>query len=261
MPAKTKVSKPYSGGKKLKNGVVSTIAEKSPKTNGVHLDPDSILTDAEFLKILNKIKNGNFSLRLPTDQTGIKQSICETINEIIDLNERMVFEFQKVGKSIGKQGKLTNRVVLEGARGSWNSCVDSVNTLISDLVHPTIEIAHVITSVAKGNLSQEMPLSIEGNPLQGEFLRIAKEVNGMVKQLNLFSMEVTRVAREVGTEGKLGGQAKVKGGGVWKDLTDSVNKMASNLTAQVRNIAEVTTAVAKGDLSKKITVNVKGEIQ
>jgi HAMP domain-containing protein/signal transduction histidine kinase/DNA-binding response OmpR family regulator len=223
---------------------------------------DSILTDAEFLKILLKVKNGNFSQRFPTDQNGIKRSICDTLNEIIDLNERMVFEFQKVGKSIGKQGKLTNRVALDGARGSWSSCVDSVNTLISDLVHPTIEIAHVITSVAKGNLSQEMPLSIEGNPLQGEFLRIAKEVNGMVKQLNLFSMEVTRVAREVGTEGKLGGQAKVRGvGGVWKDLTDSVNKMASNLTGQVRNIADVTTAVAKGDLSKKITVDVKGEIQ
>jgi HAMP domain-containing protein/CheY-like chemotaxis protein/signal transduction histidine kinase len=222
---------------------------------------DSILTDTEFLKILLSVKNGNFSQRFPTDQNGIKRSICDTLNEIIDLNERMVFEFQKVGKSIGKQGKLTNRVTLDGARGSWSSCVDSVNTLISDLVHPTIEIAHVITSVAKGNLSQEMPLSIEGNPLQGEFLRIAKEVNGMVKQLNLFSMEVTRVAREVGTEGKLGGQAKVRGvGGVWKDLTDSVNKMASNLTGQVRNIADVTTAVAKGDLSKKITVDVKGEI-
>ncbi|WP_264537422.1 HAMP domain-containing protein [Flavobacterium sp. N1736] len=222
---------------------------------------ESVLTDAEFLKILVKVKNGNFTQRFPTDQSGVKRSICDTLNEIIDLNERMVFEFQKVGKSIGKQGKLTNRVALDGARGSWSSCVDSVNTLISDLVHPTIEIAHVITSVAKGNLSQEMPLSIEGNPLQGEFLRIAKEVNGMVKQLNLFSMEVTRVAREVGTEGKLGGQAKVRGvGGVWKDLTDSVNKMASNLTGQVRNIADVTTAVAKGDLSKKITVDVKGEI-
>ncbi|MBC7695355.1 MAG: HAMP domain-containing protein [Burkholderiales bacterium] len=191
----------------------------------------------------------------------MKRSICEAVNDIIDLNERMVFEFKKVGNTIGKQGKLTNRVVLDGARGSWGTFIESVNMLISDLVHPTIEIAHVITSVAKGNLSQEMPLSIEGNPLQGEFLRIAKEVNGMVKQLNLFSMEVTRVAREVGTEGKLGGQAKVKGvGGVWKDLTDSVNKMAFNLTGQVRNIADVTTAVAKGDLSKKITVDVKGEI-
>jgi HAMP domain-containing protein/signal transduction histidine kinase/CheY-like chemotaxis protein len=229
--------------------------------NGMHNPTGGVITDAELLKILLKVKNGNFSLRLPSDQVGIKKSICDTLNDIIDLNERMVFEFEKVGKSIGKQGKLTNRVVLDGSRGSWSTCIDSVNTLISDLVHPTIEIAHVITSVAKGNLSQEMPLSIEGNPLQGEFLRIAKEVNGMVKQLNLFSMEVTRVAREVGTDGKLGGQAKVKGvGGVWKDLTDSVNKMASNLTGQVRNIADVTTAVAKGDLSKKITVDVKGEI-
>jgi HAMP domain-containing protein/signal transduction histidine kinase/CheY-like chemotaxis protein len=240
--------------------VVAIERETQSRTKKIHSE-ESILTDAEFLKILLKVKNGNFSQRFPTDQNGIKRSICDALNEIIDLNERMVFEFQKVGKSIGKQGKLTNRVALDGARGSWSSCIDSVNTLISDLVHPTIEIAHVITSVAKGNLSQEMPLSIEGNPLQGEFLRIAKEVNAMVKQLNLFSMEVTRVAREVGTEGKLGGQAKVRGvGGVWKDLTDSVNKMASNLTGQVRNIADVTTAVATGDLSKKITVDVKGEI-
>src|SRR6202034_3432682 len=137
---------------------------------------------------------------------------------------------------------------LPNARGDWSTGVDSLNTLISDLVHPTIEIAHVISSVAKGNLSQQMSLDIGGHELQGEFSRIAREVNDMVKQLNLFSMEVTRVAREVGSEGKLGGQAKVKGvGGVWKDLTDSVNQMGSNLTAQVRNIAEVTTAVAKGD--------------
>ncbi|MFD1602211.1 HAMP domain-containing protein [Flavobacterium artemisiae] len=255
------IDKPSKNKALLAMPVVTDTKPTSQKSKK-NQSEDGILTDAEFLKILMKVKNGNFSQRFPTDQDGIKRSICDTLNEIIDLNERMVFEFQKVGKSIGKQGKLTNRVVLDGARGSWSSCIDSVNTLISDLVHPTIEIAHVITSVAKGNLSQEMPLSIEGNPLQGEFLRIAKEVNGMVKQLNLFSMEVTRVAREVGTEGKLGGQAKVRGvGGVWKDLTDSVNKMASNLTGQVRNIADVTTAVAKGDLSKKITVDVKGEIQ
>ena len=146
-------------------------------------------------------------------------------------------------------------------KGSWRTASDSINSLISDLVHPTIEIAHVISSVAKGNLSQEMPLKIGDHLLQGEFAKIAAEVNDMVKQLNLFSMEVTRVAREVGSEGKLGGQAKVKGvAGVWKDLTDSVNQMAGNLTAQVRNIAEVTTAVAKGDLRKKITVDVQGEI-
>jgi len=219
------------------------------------------ITDSELFSTLLKVRNGNFSVRFPADQVGIKGKICDSLNEIIEMNERMVIEFEKVGSSIGKQGKLTQRVEIEGARGSWGSCVDSVNTLISDLVHPTIEIAHVITSVASGNLSQQMPLDIEGHQLQGEFLRIAKEVNGMVKQLNLFSMEVTRVALEVGTAGKLGGQAQVKGvAGVWKDLTDSVNQMASNLTGQVRNIADVTTAVAKGDLSKKITVNVKGEI-
>ncbi|MDB5228186.1 MAG: response regulator, partial [Bacteroidota bacterium] len=249
---KTKSSKVRSIARKPKIGVpikasrIQVEKNGQHKSNGVdHGIGESVMADAEFLKILLKVKNGDFTLRLPSDQSGTKKSIYDTMNEIIDLNERMVFEFQKVGKSIGKQGKLTNRVVLDGARGSWSSCVDSVNTLISDLVHPTIEIAHVITSVAKGNLSQEMPLSIEGNPLQGEFLRIAKEVNGMVKQLNLFSMEVTRVAREVGTEGKLGGQANVPGvAGTWKDLTDSVNQMAGNLTAQVRNIADVAIAVA-----------------
>src|SRR5207342_2963071 len=187
--------------------------------------------------------------------------VCDMLNEIIALNERMISEFTKAGNIIGKQGKLTQRIEIPYSKGSWSSAVDSINTLISDLVHPTIEIAHVISSVAKGNLSQEMPLQIGTHKLQGEFLRIAREVNDMVKQLNLFSMEVTRVALEVGSEGKLGGQAKVKGvAGVWKDLTDSVNQMGSNLTAQVRNIAEVTTAVAKCDLSKKITVDVKGEI-
>jgi HAMP domain-containing protein/signal transduction histidine kinase/CheY-like chemotaxis protein len=211
--------------------------------------------------VLSEVKRGNFSVRMPIDQTGLNGKICDTLNEIIELNEKLMLEFTKAGKTIGKQGKLTERLEVPNARGAWRSGVDSLNTLISDLVHPTIEIAHVISSVAKGNLSQEMPLEIGGQMLQGEFLRIAKEVNDMVKQLNLFSMEVTRVAREVGTEGKLGGQAKVKGvAGTWKDLTDSVNQMASNLTAQVRNIAEVTTAVAKGDLSKKITVDVKGEI-
>jgi len=215
----------------------------------------------QLLKVLMELKNGNFSVRMPIDEVGINGKICDTLNDIISLNERMMFEFTKAGNIIGKQGKLTQRIEVPNAKGSWGTGVDSLNTLISDLVHPTIEIAHVISSVAKGNLSQEMPLEIGGHALKGEFSRIAKEVNDMVKQLNLFSREVTRVAREVGSEGKLGGQAKVKGvAGVWKDLTDSVNQMGSNLTAQVRNIAEVTTAVAKGDLSKKITVDVKGEI-
>ena len=216
----------------------------------------------ELLHVLGEVRNGNFSVRMPIDRVGISGKICDTFNEIISLNETLVQELNVARNTIGKQGKLNHRVELpRSSKGSWNTAVDSINSLISDLVHPTIEIAHVISSVAKGNLSQEMPLQIGDHLLQGEFGRIAREVNDMVKQLNLFSMEVTRVAREVGSEGILGGQAKVKGvAGVWKDLTDSVNQMAGNLTGQVRNIAEVTTAVAKGDLSKKITVDVQGEI-
>ncbi|HXB33852.1 MAG TPA: HAMP domain-containing protein [Puia sp.] len=221
----------------------------------------SLLDDKELLRILLQVRNGNFTVRMPIGEVGVKGRIYDTLNEIISLNEEMMREFTKAGNTIGKQGKLTQRIEVPNAKGSWATGVGSLNSLISDLVHPTIEIAHVISSVAKGNLSQNMPLEIGGHTLQGEFSRIAREVNDMVKQLNLFSMEVTRVAREVGSEGKLGGQAKVKGvAGVWKDLTDSVNLMAGNLTAQVRNIADVTTAIAKGDLSKKITVDVKGEI-
>ncbi len=245
-------------------------AVSSTKTNGNgkqrakrdNFAPLEELDNRQLLKVLAEVKSGNFSVRMPMDKIGVSGKICDTLNEIISLNEALVEELTLARNTIGKQGKLNHRVQLPtSARGSWNTAVFSINTLITDLVHPTVEIAHVISSVAKGNLSQEMPLQIGDHILQGEFARIATEVNDMVKQLNLFSMEVTRVAREVGSEGKLGGQAKVKGvAGVWKDLTDSVNQMAGNLTAQVRNIAEVTTAVAKGDLSKKITVDVQGEI-
>ena len=248
---------------KKSNGKPSATA----KSNGVPAayapaDTDASIDSRELLRVLVEVRNGNFSARLPSDGIYLSGKIYDTINDIITLNELLVKELTEARKTIGKQGKLNHRVELPRlAQGSWNTAVESINSLISDLVHPTIEIAHVISSVAKGNLSQEMPLQIGDHVLQGEFARIATEVNDMVKQLNLFSMEVTRVAREVGSEGKLGGQARVKGvAGVWKDLTDSVNQMAGNLTAQVRNIAEVTTAVAKGDLSKKITVDVQGEI-
>jgi HAMP domain-containing protein/signal transduction histidine kinase/CheY-like chemotaxis protein len=257
------------------NGHHSTVlVKKSSKTKKekpvaavLHpqLDPGlqmtSVLDHRELLKVLTEVKNGNFAARMPFDQVGLSGKICDTLNDIISMNEKMMQEFTRAGHIIGKQGKLNQRIEVPTAKGMWSTGVDSINVLISDLVHPTIQIANVISSVAKGNLSQQMPLEIGGHTLQGEFAQIAKEVNDMVKQLNMFSMEVTRVAREVGSEGKLGGQAKVKGvAGVWKDLTDSVNLMAGNLTGQVRNIAEVTTAVAKGDLSKKITVDVKGEI-
>ncbi len=216
----------------------------------------------QLLRVLDQVRNGDFTVRIPASGIGINGKVCDTLNDIISLNEILFNELKKARNTIGKQGHLNHRVELPRyARGAWNEGVESINNLISDLVHPSIEIASVISSVAKGNLSHEMPLKIGDHVLQGEFGRIAKEVNHMVKQLNLFSMEVTRVAREVGSEGILGVQAKVKGvAGVWKDLTDSVNQMAGNLTSQMRNIAEVTTAVAKGDLSKKITVDVQGEI-
>jgi len=166
-----------------------------------------------------------------------------------------------VSVAVGKEGRLQQRMSVPGATGEWAQKVDSLNTLLDDLVRPTTEVARAIGAVAKGDLGQSMELEVDGRALRGEFLRSAKLVNTMIEQLSVFTSEVTRVAREVGTEGKLGGQAKVKGvSGVWKDLTDSVNQMAGNLTAQVRNIAEVTIAVANGDLSKKITVDVRGEI-
>jgi HAMP domain-containing protein/signal transduction histidine kinase/CheY-like chemotaxis protein len=240
------------------------VLEQMPKKKGkIVSKPSSTSFDnKDLLKVLSEVRNGNFNVRMPIDNLGLEGKICDTLNEIITLNEVLMLELTKARNIIGRQGNLNHRLVLPRfARGDWSDGIDSINELISNLVHPTIEIAHVISSVAKGDLSEEMPLQIGDHKLQGEFLRIAKEVNDMVKQLNLFSMEVTRVALEVGSEGKLGGQARVKGvAGVWKDLTDSVNQMGSNLTAQVRNIAEVTTAVAKGDLSKKITVDVQGEI-
>ena len=175
--------------------------------------------------------------------------------------EKMVRAVTEVSRVVGREGRLAQRASVPDTAGGWATMIDSVNTLIDDLVRPTTEMARVIGAVAKGDLSQTMALEVDGHPLKGQFLRAAATANTMVDQLSSFSSEVTRVAREVGTEGKLGGQAQVKGvAGTWKDLTDSVNSMAGNLTGQVRNIADVTTAVANGDLSKKITVDVKGEI-
>src|SRR5690348_6330212 len=177
------------------------------------------------------------------------------------MNEALTNEFERISKVVGKEGKITQRARVRGATGGWDTKLRAVNELIDDMVQPTAEVSRVIGAVAKGDLSQSMTVEIDGRALRGEFLRIGKVVNTMVEQLASFASEVIRVAREVGTEGKLGGQATVKGvAGTWKGLTDNVNAMATNLTGQVRNIAEVTTAVASGDLSKKITVEVKGEM-
>ncbi|MBS1984968.1 MAG: HAMP domain-containing protein, partial [Bdellovibrionales bacterium] len=215
----------------------------------------------QLLFTVKSVRKGDFSVRMPVGQEGTVAEIGEVLNDIIELNENMASEFLRVRNIVGQEGKMTERVSIGSVKGAWATSVDSVNSLIADLVQPTTEMARVITSVAKGDLSQKMFLEIEGRSVKGEFFRIGNTVNAMVDQLNSFASEVTRVAKEVGTEGKLGGQADVKGvSGTWKDLTDNVNGLASNLTNQVRNIAKVTTAVAKGDLSQKITVDAKGEI-
>jgi len=215
---------------------------------------------ATLLAALMQLRRGDASVRLPLHWDGLPGKVADVFNDLVEQNAAMAAELGRLRQVVGKEGKLKQRAVLNETRGFWGASIESINALIDDLVHPTSEVARVIGAVAQGDLSKSMALEVEGRELEGEFLRTAKTINKMVEQLGNFSAEVTRVAREVGTEGKLGGQAKVKGvAGTWKDLTDSVNSMAGNLTDQVRNIADVTTAVAKGDLSKKIDVDVKGE--
>ena len=215
----------------------------------------------QLLNSMLALSSGDFTSRMPTDLTGLQGKISDAFNGIVTVSERRARETSRICRVVGKEGKLKQRMSVPGATGGWADEVASINTLIDDLVWPTTEVTRAVGGVAKGDLGQSMALEVDGRPLEGEFLRSARLVNKMIDQLSVFTSEVTRVAREVGTEGKLGGQAQVKGvSGVWKDLTESVNQMAGNLTAQVRNIAEVTIAVASGDLSKKITVDVRGEI-
>src|SRR5712671_286276 len=226
--------------------------------NGSRFNGENNVEMKQLLDALIAFKRGNFSVRLPADWTGLGGKVADTFNEVIAINERMSDELGRIGRVVGKEGRISQRISLGAVSEGWADSIGCINTLIGDLVHPTSEMARVIGAVAKGDLSKTMAREIDGRPLQGEFLRTAKTVNTMVDQLGAFASEVTRV---VGTEGKLGGQAKVKGvAGTWKDLTENVNLMAGNLTAQVRNIATVTTAVANGDLTKKITVDVKGEL-
>ncbi len=216
---------------------------------------------AMLLHTLKAVCEGDFSARLPHDWQGIDGKIADAVNEIASTHEKLAAGVERMAVTVGNEGKLGQRMKVDRTSGSWGSEVDAINAMIDSLVQPVREVSRVIGAVARGSLGESMALDIDGRPLKGEFLRNARTINTMLDQLNSFSSEVTRVAREVGTEGKLGGQADVKGvSGVWKDLTESVNLMANNLTGQVRNIAEVTTAVARGDLSRKITVDVKGEI-
>src|SRR5258706_2999263 len=209
--------------------------------NGAELPPDSLPDD--LLQALQAVRVGDFSVRLPSNQTGLIGKIADTFNDIVAANQRMAQQLERVGQVVGRDGKAGQPIRLGLATGAWADMELSINNLIDDLLWPTTEVTRAIAAVAQGDLLQTVRLDVDGRPLKGEFLRSATIVNKMIKQLGIFTSEVTRVAREVGTDGKLGGQAKVREvSGGWKDLTESVNSMASNLTAQVRNLAEVTTA-------------------
>src|SRR5436190_5078 len=227
----------------------------------MHAGLQMMLDRGELLKALRQLKRGDFTVRMPLNLTGIDGEIAQAFNDVVELEESKAAEIARVAELVGKEGQFNQRMSLSGATGGWADTIESINTLVGDVMHPMHEVARVIGSVAKGDLSQTMMLEAEGRPLRGEALRLGTVLNTMVGQLNGFASEVSRVAREVGTEGKLGGQAQVLGvAGVWKDLTENVNSMAANLTGQVRNIAAVTTAVAKGDLSNKSPADAQGEV-
>ncbi|MGW5347757.1 HAMP domain-containing protein [Streptomyces sp. NPDC004050] len=219
-----------------------------------------------LLTALVSMRDGNFRKRLTVSGDGVMAEIAAVYNEVADRNLHLTGELSRVRRMVGREGKLSERLETGACEGSWAAAIDASNQLVDDLARPVSEVGRVLSAVAEGDLDQRMDLRTlsadgTGHPLRGEFLKVGRTVNNLVDQLSAFTDEVTRVALEVGTEGKLGGQAQVRGmSGSWKDLTDSVNTMAYRLTAQVRDIALVTTAVAKGDLSRKVTVHVAGEM-
>jgi HAMP domain-containing protein/CheY-like chemotaxis protein/signal transduction histidine kinase len=253
--------------KKNNDGTVATETRTKAGGKGNGNGNSALMTEfgsadlGTILASLHAVRDGDFSVRLPGSWTGLPGKIADVFNDIVSANQQMAQELKRIGQTVGKEGRTRERARVHESRGEWGAMETSINTLVEDLLRPTSEVTHAIAAVAQGNLTQKVRLEVDGRPLEGEFLRSAKLVNTMIEQLGIFTAEVIRVAREVGTDGKLGGQALVPGvAGTWKDLTDSVNSMASNLTGQVRNIAEVATAVASGDLSRKITVDVRGEI-
>jgi len=231
-----------------------SIAPSTPSNSAI--DP---LSDS-LLNALKAARDGDFTVRLPEDN-GLGE-IAITFNQLVSLNQEQTDEIARISQVVGEEGQLNARANLGTPKGAWSTTLSSVNQLIDNLAKPTTEVSRVLVAVAAGDLSQQIALNVDGKSLKGEFHRIGTVVNEMVDRLNAFASEVTRVAQEVGTEGKLGGQAKVEGvSGTWKDLTDNVNQMAANLTSQVRNIAKVATAISVGDLSQKITVEAEGELK
>ncbi|MER7481554.1 HAMP domain-containing protein [Streptomyces sp. NPDC126510] len=220
---------------------------------------DAVPGDQELRRLLaglTAVRDGDFGTRLPDDADGLMGDIATVFNGMVDQLSVFTSEVTRVAREVGTEGTLGGQAEVPGVSGTWADLTDSVNAMAGNLTTQVRDIAQVATAVAKGDLSQKIDV-----PARGEILQLKETVNTMVDQLSAFADEVTRVAREVGSEGRLGGQAQVPGvAGVWRDLTDSVNHMAGNLTSQVRSIAQVTTAVAEGDLSQKITVDARGEI-
>jgi HAMP domain-containing protein/CheY-like chemotaxis protein len=247
-------------GKSKTNGKRTAAVKNGTRRNGATTTPSNDHAKRQLLNALRAVARGDFTVKMPTSWDGLDGDIAEAFNEVVGWNGRVLKEIERVSTVVGIDGRLGQRSEVQ-APGSYGEKLIAVNRLIDDLTHPIAETSRVLGAVARGDLSQQMALEVDGRPLKGEFLRSARTINAMVDQLNAFAGEVTRVAREVGSEGILGGQAHVRGvAGTWKDLTDSVNSMAGTLTNQIRNIADVTTAVANGNLSKKITVEARGEI-
>ncbi|MFC8518039.1 HAMP domain-containing protein [Streptomyces sp. NPDC057257] len=251
------------GTKTRAKGGQSLSNQRKPRGGTTAVDTASL---NRLLAALVAMRDGNFRKRLTVSGDGVMSEIAAVFNEVADRNLHLTGELSRVRRMVGREGKLTERLETGAYEGSWAAAVEASNALVDDLVRPVSEVGRVLSAVAEGDLSPRMELRTQapdgtGHPLRGEFLKVGRTVNNLVDQLSTFTDEVTRVASEVGTEGKLGGQARVRGmSGSWKDLTDSVNTMAYRLTAQVRDIALVTTAVAKGDLSRKVTVHVAGEM-
>ncbi|MEV5789921.1 HAMP domain-containing protein [Streptomyces sp. NPDC052192] len=251
------------GGRTRAKGGQSLNSGRASRGGTTEVDTTAL---NRMLAALVSMRDGNFRKRLTVSGDGVMSEIAAVFNEVADRNLHLTGELSRVRRVVGREGKLTERLETGVSEGSWAAAIDASNALVDDLVRPVSEVGRVLSAVAEGDLSPRMDLRAQaadgnGHPLRGEFLKVGRTVNNLVDQLSTFTDEVTRVASEVGTEGKLGGQARVRGmSGSWKDLTDSVNTMAYRLTAQVRDIALVTTAVAKGDLSRKVTVHVSGEM-
>src|SRR5207237_3897 len=242
------------GGQANVQGVAGTWKDLTDNVNFMANN----LTDQvrNIAQVTTAVANGDLSKKITVDVKGEILELKNTINTMVDQLNSFASEVTRVAREVGTEGKLGGQADVRGVAGTWKDLTDNVNSMASNLTAQVRNIAAVTTAVATGDLSKKITVDV-----RGEILELKNTINTMVDQLSSFASEVTRVAREVGTDGKLGGQAQVKGvAGTWKDLTDNVNFMANNLTAQVRNIAEVTTAVARGDLTKKITVDVKGEI-